>query len=438
MSQAAVTPRVTVRDVLTDREFRAMYAAQALSVVGDQLARIAVALLVYSRSHSALLTAVSFAVSYLPWVVGGPLLAGYADRLPRRSVMIACDLARIFLVLAIAIPGMPTAALLTLVTLVALMEPPFLAARASMLPDVIGEGERYAVASTLSNTTNNVGVVAGFAVGGAVVAAISARTGIVVDSLTFAVSAWLLARHVVSRPAADAGRRDVIGELRQGASIVFGDTYVRWLVVVSWLIVGAAIGTEALAVPYAAAHGGGATTAGLLTAALPLGTVVGALALMRWRRAEAQERLMLPMALAAPAVLALTAFDPPNAVAGVIWFVGGALCAMQVVANRVFVAAVPRAVRGRAFGVAAAGIATAQGLGALICGVLAQRVGPAVGIADVALPVFAAIAVISVRTFANPDLAPEQDPAAEPAEYSAYPEPSDEQSEDFALPTDPA
>src|SRR3954463_12674256 len=193
MGQAAVAPRVTVSDVLADREFRAMYAAQALSVVGDQLARIAVALLVFNRSHSALLTALSFAVSYLPWVVGGPLLAGYADRLPRRSVMIACDLVRVVLVLAIVIPGMPTAGLLILVTLVALMEPPFLAARAAMLPDVSGEGEHYAVASTLSNTTNNVAVVAGFAVGGAVVAAIGAHTGILVDAVTFAVSALLIA-----------------------------------------------------------------------------------------------------------------------------------------------------------------------------------------------------------------------------------------------------
>ena len=46
--------------ILANREFRAMYVAQALSVVGDQLARIAVALIVFSRSHSALLTAVSF------------------------------------------------------------------------------------------------------------------------------------------------------------------------------------------------------------------------------------------------------------------------------------------------------------------------------------------------------------------------------------------
>src|SRR4051794_32811139 len=103
MSQAAAPRRVTFGDVLANREFRAMYVAQALSVVGDQLARIAVALLVFGRSHSALLTALSYGLSYLPWIVAGPLLAGYADRLPRRSVMIFCDVVRTLLVLAIAV-----------------------------------------------------------------------------------------------------------------------------------------------------------------------------------------------------------------------------------------------------------------------------------------------------------------------------------------------
>ena len=66
MSEAAVTRRVTFGDVLANPEFRAMYVAQALSVAGDQLARIAVAVLVFSRSHSATLTGLSYAVSYLP------------------------------------------------------------------------------------------------------------------------------------------------------------------------------------------------------------------------------------------------------------------------------------------------------------------------------------------------------------------------------------
>src|SRR4051794_12101445 len=72
MSQAAAPRRVTFGDVLANREFRAMYIAQALSVVGDQLARIAVALLVFNRSHSAFLTALSYGLSFVPWIIAGP------------------------------------------------------------------------------------------------------------------------------------------------------------------------------------------------------------------------------------------------------------------------------------------------------------------------------------------------------------------------------
>jgi len=399
MSQAAVTRRVTFGDVLANPEFRAMYAAQALSCLGDHLARIAVAILVFDRSHSAFLTGLSYAISYLPWAIGGPLLAGYADRLPRRSVMIFCDVVRAIVVLAIAIPHMPLAALLFLVTLVALFDPPFTAARASMVPDIVGEGDHYAQAATLSNATNNMSVVVGFAVGGAIVATIGTRSAILLDCGTFALSAYLVWRHVRARPAADAGKRQLLEELRQGAEIVFGDAFLRWLVVMSWMIVAADVTTESVAVPYASAHGGGAVSAGLLTASLPLGLVVGALVLARAMSPAKAQSLMLPMALVTPVVLALTALDPPIVLAGLLWFAGGVLSAVQVIANRVFVANVVREFRGRAFGIAVAGISTCQGLGSLISGAIAQRLSPAIGIADIALPAFAVICVLSARTF---------------------------------------
>src|SRR3954452_1001151 len=130
MSQAAAAQRrVTFGDVLANREFRALYVAQALSVVGDQLARIAVALLVFNRSGSALLTALSYGLSYVPWIVAGPLLAGYADRLPRRSVMLFCDLVRAVLVMGIAIPHLPLPLVFVLLLIVALLEPPFTTSR---------------------------------------------------------------------------------------------------------------------------------------------------------------------------------------------------------------------------------------------------------------------------------------------------------------------
>src|SRR4051794_35030538 len=75
-------------------EFRALWLSQALSRVGDQLAAVALSVLVYARTGSTLATAATYAVGFLPALVGGPLLAGLADTLPRRSVMVGCDLLR--------------------------------------------------------------------------------------------------------------------------------------------------------------------------------------------------------------------------------------------------------------------------------------------------------------------------------------------------------
>ena len=80
--QAAKT---TFRDVFAVAEFRALWMAQLLSVIGDQLARVALTVLVYDRTRSALLAAVTFVVSIVPTFVGGMTLAWLADRYPRRA-----------------------------------------------------------------------------------------------------------------------------------------------------------------------------------------------------------------------------------------------------------------------------------------------------------------------------------------------------------------
>ena len=75
-------------------EFRALWLSYVLSVGGDRLALVALTLLVYDRSKSPLLAAVTFAAGFVPYLFGGMFLSGLADRLPRRSVMVACDLLR--------------------------------------------------------------------------------------------------------------------------------------------------------------------------------------------------------------------------------------------------------------------------------------------------------------------------------------------------------
>ena len=111
-----------------------MWLAQILSVAGDQLARVALTVLVYDRTTSPLLAAVTYAASFVPSFVGGVTLSALADRNPRRAVMIVCDLLRAAMVLVMAIPGVPIAALIVLLCAVTLVGAPFTSARAAVYP----------------------------------------------------------------------------------------------------------------------------------------------------------------------------------------------------------------------------------------------------------------------------------------------------------------
>ena len=65
--------------------------AGAQSQIGDQLASVALSVLVFDRTGSGLATAATYALTFLPAVVGGIVLTGLADRYPRRTLIVACD-----------------------------------------------------------------------------------------------------------------------------------------------------------------------------------------------------------------------------------------------------------------------------------------------------------------------------------------------------------
>lgn len=109
-------------------EFRALFFANLVSVIGDQLARVALAVLVFNRTDSAAWTALTYAMTFLPDVAGGALLAGLADRFPRRRVMVTADVVRAVLVAGMAIPGQPIVSLVVLLVVVQLLAAPSMAA----------------------------------------------------------------------------------------------------------------------------------------------------------------------------------------------------------------------------------------------------------------------------------------------------------------------
>jgi len=266
--------RPSFRDVFAHPEFRALWASYALSAVGDRLALVALTLLVYNRSKSPLLAAITFAAGFVPYLFGGMFLSGLADRMPRRSVMVTCDLIRVVLVAAMLAPGVPLAAMIALLYAVTLLQPPFDASRSAIVRDVM-EKDRYPLAMAVMGSTSRVVVIAGSAIGGLIVALFGAQPALGADAATFVASALLIQFGVHARPATSAseGGPNPLGQLAEGVRLVFGDPALRTLMGLGWLAAFYEV-PEGLAAPYAGSLKGGALAAGLLIATSQLGAAV--------------------------------------------------------------------------------------------------------------------------------------------------------------------
>ncbi len=373
--------------------------AQVLSVTGDQLARVALTVLVYDRTRSPLLSAVTFAASVVPTFVGGVALSGLADRLPRRRVMVGADLASGVLVAAMVVPGTPLAVLIIMLAAVTMIGALFLAARSATYPEVL-DGDRYAVGSAITMTTTMSAQVAGFAAGGLMVAFLGVRVSLIADAATFGASALIIRTCVRVRPvplaappaapqrraAARRPRRGrhakpgPVSGIMAGVRLVFGSRSLRTPMLFGWLCAFYDL-PEGVATPLATAVGGGAVTVGLILAAQALGSAAGALGFSRLVNAARRARWTGPLAIAACVTLILFWADPGVAVMLLLLTASGVFSCYQIAANASFVQATPADQRSQAFGIAQGGISLGQGVAIVIAGAAAEHATPSLIIA---------------------------------------------------------
>jgi MFS family permease len=385
--------RPSFRSVFAVDEFRPLFGTYTLSTIGDELARVALTVLVYQRTESPLLAAFTFALSFLPWAVGGPVLATLADRFPRHRVLITSDVLRAVLVALMAIPGTPLAVLLALLFAVSLCAPPFESARSALMADVL-DGERYAVATSLTNVSLQLAQVIGFVAAGALVTALDPSVVLLLDAATFALSALWLSVGLQRRPAPlepSAEPSSVWREAGEGLRLIGGSPRLVAIIALLWTGTLFANIAEGIAAPLTDDLGEGATALGLLLAANPMGVTIGGLVVARLLGTARSERLMpvlvvlslAPVLLAGLVALAAGPGRGAYVLVVALLFVAGLGASWTIPLNVAFVQAVPPALRGRAFGVAVSGLYGVQGLGALGAGLAAERL-PAAAVVAVA------------------------------------------------------
>lgn len=407
--------RSSYRDVMAIGEFRSIWLAHALSVIGTNLLNIATALLVYHVTASAFAAGVTLALNFLPPLIGGPLLSGLADILPRRRVMIACDVLRAGVIVLIGIPGLPVWAIWLLMFFVVLPGIPFAAARAALLTQII-QGERYVASTTIIQLTAQLGMLLGLIGGGVIVAFIGPHLSVMGTGLLFALSALIVLLGVKAKPVPEREkgpdgeeapkRPGLLSMFRDGAKLVFTDAKLRTLVLLAWLagLYGIPYG---LATPMADEAGAGATATGFIMAGASIGALLGGLILTRLVPPPTRMRLLGPLAALTSVPLLLWFFQAPLWTMVLALALCGAAGSYQFVANAAFVLCVPQEGRAQAFGLAASGLQVVQGLGILIASYFVEHfgTGPVIAWAGVAGVLLAAVLALRWSRMAGETIA---------------------------------
>ena len=386
--------------LLRNREFRGLVLAQVTSEIGDHFARFALAALVFERSHSQFYAALAFVVGYLPGVFGAVLLAPFADRVPRKRVLLVCDAARAILIALLALAAVSTTPLWVLFALLLaaqLFSPPFEAARAALVPDVLPDSREFFTGTSITRALYQINQVIGLAVAGVVVYAFTPRIALAIDAFTFAASYLILLVTLHMRGAPIEGRaglRGFLADTADGARVAWQDRLRRVFIAFVWLSALLLIAPEAVAIGYADAHDL-PNLGGALMAAIPAGAAVGVAIMSRVGPTRAIG-LVRTLAALSFVPLILTGMDPGVYVAAGLWFVSGMLQAYLVPLMVTVNLATPSQYRGRINGLAGGGLGVFTAIGFAAAGAVADVSSPQLATAIAGVAGLVAVGVFSL------------------------------------------
>ncbi|MFE9689918.1 MFS transporter [Micromonospora sp. NPDC005806] len=323
------------------RDFRLLWTGQTVSAVGSNVTAVALPLVAVAvLDATTFQVAVLTAAAWLPWLLAGLPAGAWVDRVRRRPVMIACDLASAALFLSV-----PAAALLDLLTVGQLLVVALGAGLARVffetadqvyLPTLL-RPEEVPEGNAKLHATQTASYLVGPGLAGLIAQLAGAVTAVLLDAVSFLVSALCLRgiRAVEPRPGRPDGPSSLGREVADGLRFVVRDPYLR-----AMTLFGAAsniglTGYQAVLVVFLVRSAGlPPGLVGLLIGLASVGGIVGAsLATRLARRLGSARAMLLAAALTGPPALLIPLAGPG---VRVVWLVlGGALVSLGVAVGNV-------------------------------------------------------------------------------------------------------
>jgi MFS family permease len=276
------TPRrIGLRSVFAQPAYRRLWSARTVSQWGDVFATVALALLVFDLTGSALGVSAVVLAEILPVLLLAPLAGTLVDRLPRVAVMVVADLWRAALAVALIILGDNVAAVYVIAFGLSLGAMLFNPAANSVLPALVRDDELVAANSGVW-TAAVLSQIALAPLAGVLYTALGAGTAFGINAASFVVSAALLAGLRVPPGVVSTERSGFFADALAGVRVLATDRLLRALGIGQVLAALSAGATSALLVVLAREHLRLPPSGyGLLLGAIGIGAVLGPLLLTR-------------------------------------------------------------------------------------------------------------------------------------------------------------
>ncbi len=263
----------------------ALIAANAVSLIGNVMATVAIPWFVLVTTGSAARTGIAAFFTTLPLAVGAVFGGVIADRIGRRVASVVTDLAG-----AAAMAGIPLLyalgtlefwELVALAFATSLFDAPGQAAREALIPELAAlSGRTLERATSLWVSTEHVAYVIGAPIAGVLVAALGAANVLWLDAGSFVAAAALVALAIPPLAAQKGEHRPYLAELREGIRYLVREPVLRLFLLVASTgnMLAAPIALVFLPV-YAREVIGNATALGLTVAAWGIGGILSAVLL---------------------------------------------------------------------------------------------------------------------------------------------------------------
>src|SRR5271166_6225456 len=211
-----------------NRNFRRLWLAQIVSEIGDWFYTLSIYTLLLQLTGQASSVALALVLQVLPQTFIGPTAGVINDRLRRKQVMIAADLVRVFVVLAMLLVRSRSTVWLVYPLLLAetLMAAFFEPARSAVIPNIAARGE-VLIANTLSSATWSVNLLIGASVGGVVAAFFGRDAVFILNALSFLASAVFIGGMHFAEPHAESAAPLRPRDLVDFSPVLEGIRYIR-------------------------------------------------------------------------------------------------------------------------------------------------------------------------------------------------------------------